>query len=306
MDSQTQTQAGTDTETDLALERQYQNAVDEYEGTSLPGTRAGPLAVGGMGPGVTHKARAEARVERGRILQAARDAAIAEGDEDPDGPMVVDGYVLADGCYTPWEQLEGEGTKAYAAFTLYRDAGYTRSLHGVSRQLQKHVALIHKWSTLHRWVDRVRRYELYLDRQKRGQIEEARLGMLERHRSTAERVVSLVDRWVDAKLLQDADKIPDNQIAALLRVASVVERQSLGLPAESSATYNEHRHTLEVEVGPAAGDSQKSSAVQDWVSKLRDRAATLGLELPADSTPLDGDVLEADVRELGIDPPASQ
>lgn len=221
----------------------------------------------------------------------------------------VEGYVLADGCVNPWEQLEEEGAKAYAAFCVYRDMGYERSTSAVARELGKHVALMQRWSTLYSWVDRTRRYQLYLDRARRGRAEDQRLGMLDRHRGTAERVVELVDLWVESKLAQarrggpDAKvDIPDSQIAALLRVAAVVERQSLGLPADQTASVaiseHRHRHTVEIPgLGPA-GDGRDEGAglspVKDWVAKLRERADELGIGQPP--APLE---LEADPGHAG-------
>lgn len=220
-----------------------------------------------------------------------------EAGLDLAAPPLVEGYRLAPGCVYPWEQLANEGQKAYAAYCVYRDMGYARSCSAVAKALGKHIALIARWSTVYSWVDRTRRYEISLDRNKRSQIEADRLGMLERHRGTAEKVLSLVERWVDQKLEQDPSDIPDTQIAALLRVAAVVERQSLGLPADQTATYAEHRHTHTLELPEAAG---ATSPVQDWLAQLRERAAALGIT-PDPSPSTDTQTIDAVARELGLD-----
>ena len=46
----------------------------------------------------------------------------------------------------PWERLEGEGVKAYEAFSVYRELGEERSIRAVAKQLNKSTTLIGRWS----------------------------------------------------------------------------------------------------------------------------------------------------------------
>jgi hypothetical protein len=61
----------------------------------------------------------------------------------------------------PWEQLDGEGDKAFEAFTVYRDSGIPRSLPEVSRRSAKSVPLIKRWSAKYRWAERARAWDAH-------------------------------------------------------------------------------------------------------------------------------------------------
>jgi len=65
-----------------------------------------------------------------------------------------------------WERQHGETSKAFYAFTIYRDLGPRRSL---SKACQKYDAqkslrgLMSRWSMQWRWVERTSAYDDYLD-----------------------------------------------------------------------------------------------------------------------------------------------
>jgi hypothetical protein len=54
----------------------------------------------------------------------------------------------------PWNRQPGETSKAYEAFSLYRDLGSERSTRRVSEQLAKSETLIKRWSGKYDWVAR--------------------------------------------------------------------------------------------------------------------------------------------------------
>jgi len=234
--------------------------------------------------------------DNGRGPLAVHTASSKAADTDtaePEQTLVVEGYALAPGCWEVWEQLEGEGSKAYEAFTAYRDAGPARSIRAVAQTLAKSLPLLKRWSVSYGWVDRCRRYDMHIDRVARQAVEQQRVDMLTQHASTASKVVALVDGWVDAKLEQlerkSLEDIPDSQIASLMRVAVMVERQSLGLPADTSANLHEHRHTH------SADGEQLEEAVApvlDWVQKLRERATELGIDVEGP------EVIDVEPRQL--------
>lgn len=58
-----------------------------------------------------------------------------------------------------WERLPDESSKAFHAFSLYRDMGPTRSLQKVALELPKSLPLIKRWCARHDWVSRVRAFE---------------------------------------------------------------------------------------------------------------------------------------------------
>ena len=191
---------------------------------------------------------------------------------------VVDGYVLAPGGYEVWEQLEGETDKQFEAFCIYRDLGGARTTAGTGKAIGKCTAMMWKWSSMNAWPDRARRYTAHIDRKARMAVEADRVGMLRQHADTAKKIVSMVDKWVDAQLEQiqtgDLSAVPDSQISSLMRVAVMVERQSLGLPSDESAVAHEHTHRIDQDQLDDA-----IAPVADWVSKLRARAEELGIDV---------------------------
>jgi hypothetical protein len=63
----------------------------------------------------------------------------------------------------PWEQLDGEGDKAYRAFILFRDSGIPRSLPEVARAVSKSLPLMKRWSAKYRWAERARAWDQHHD-----------------------------------------------------------------------------------------------------------------------------------------------
>lgn len=203
------------------------------------------------------------------------------------------GYALAPGCFYPWERLESESPQAYEAFSLYRDAGIGRSIVDVAKGLGKQASLLYRWSAANGWQDRANRYDIYIDRKTRLAMEARRVRMVEQHAETAARIMRIVDRWAEDKLRQidteGLEAIPESQIPALLKIASTVERQSLGLPAEAREVAHTHR------VDEEQLERAVEKPVADWLDKLRERAAELKL-LEAQED-VDGDTIEAEYRE---------
>lgn len=55
----------------------------------------------------------------------------------------------------PWARFDTESSPAFEAFTIYRDAGPSRSIRGVARELGKSGSLISRWSSRYSWKSRV-------------------------------------------------------------------------------------------------------------------------------------------------------
>lgn len=74
----------------------------------------------------------------------------------------------------PWDRLDDETDKAFAAFCIYRDLGPSaRSLRVVSDEVygsipaakrQRASGQINKWSSQHRWVERAKAWDAEQDR----------------------------------------------------------------------------------------------------------------------------------------------
>lgn len=59
----------------------------------------------------------------------------------------------------PAQQQPDETDKAFAAFRIYLEQGPKRSTAAVGRACGKHKSLMDRWSSRHRWVERVRAFE---------------------------------------------------------------------------------------------------------------------------------------------------
>lgn len=125
----------------------------------------------------------------------------------------------------PWERLENETPKAYAAFCIYLEQGDQRSYRKVAATLQKSETLIGRWGGAYDWPERAAKWD---DEQKRiarnAQVEEIKK-MRKRHADIA--FTMLVKA---AKALQ---RIPDDEIKAqdisrMIDVGSKLERLSRG------------------------------------------------------------------------------
>ncbi len=71
-----------------------------------------------------------------------------------------------------WSRREGESSRAFAAFEVYRDLGVERSLVKVGQTLGKSRALVERWSAQHDWVDRVAALEARDEMLRREAIED--------------------------------------------------------------------------------------------------------------------------------------
>ena len=129
----------------------------------------------------------------------------------------------------PWDRRKDETTKAYEAFSIYRDMGRERSIVKVSEVLNKSGSLISRWSGQHAWVSRAAEWDDEQDRieRERAQKEQAKAirDMRKRHADIATAMLIKA-----AKALQ---RIPDDEIKAvdvsrMVDTASKLERISRG------------------------------------------------------------------------------
>lgn len=81
----------------------------------------------------------------------------------------------------PWERLEGEGVKAYEAFSVYLELGEERSIRAVAKQLNKSTTLIGRWSRTYQWVERTAAYDVDIQRKAHAQAVKKRRKMADRH-----------------------------------------------------------------------------------------------------------------------------
>lgn len=136
----------------------------------------------------------------------------------------------------PWEQQDGETTKQFQAFSIYRDMGEERSLSEVARTLNKSRALLGRWSAANKWVERVAAWDREQDRiARQEQIKDIKK-MRKRHADTGTLMVAVaqkaLQKMIDPQTKELREDITSNEIARLVEVGSKLERLSRGDTSE--------------------------------------------------------------------------
>ena len=91
-----------------------------------------------------------------------------------------------------WERQEGETSRAYEAFSAYRDLGSARSLAKVRQLLGKSTGLMERWSAAHAWVDRVAALEARDEIVRREAVEEYLTSQAEDHAEREGRIAEIL------------------------------------------------------------------------------------------------------------------
>jgi hypothetical protein len=104
-----------------------------------------------------------------------------------------------------WERQGGETSRAYEAFSTYRDLGPARSLAKVGQILGKSTGLMERWSSAHSWVDRVAALEARDEMLRREAVEEHLQAGAEDHAAREARI--------QEKLLEIREQAADQALA---------------------------------------------------------------------------------------------
>lgn len=104
-----------------------------------------------------------------------------------------------------WTRFDREGSKAFEAFTIYRDMGPHRSFNKVLKELggkPSYIRQIHRWARTHQWRYRVREYENHLDgiklTFKRKELEQLHKEALSHSRVILERMIDMANGFIPA------------------------------------------------------------------------------------------------------------
>jgi hypothetical protein len=161
-----------------------------------------------------------------------------------------------------WERLTGESSKAYKHFCIYRDLGPERSLRlmaeagectAVRRQLER-------WSSRWRWVERCRKYDDYLEHQRRVQQEKERRAMHDRHAKIGVLGQNIAVKGLEnllGKVQKGGQAVAPADLTRLLDTSVKVERLARG----ESTEYHEVS-------GPGGGPIEISDALSKLLDKL--------------------------------------
>ena len=152
----------------------------------------------------------------------------------------------------PWERGENESPQAYAAFAIYRDLPPTeRSAVRVGSECGRHVRLIERWRSRHRWVERAEAFDRERDRRKHEAMLEEAAEMGRRQAADAAAAQGVVMRLVaelgarfeHADGLAELGELPIADLLPLvlraiptLATAARLEREARGLPDEAPTT----------------------------------------------------------------------
>lgn len=202
-----------------------------------------------------------------------------------------------DGPTHPWQRrfFEGEGSKAFRAFAMYRDMGPDRTMRRVVEDMDRpagYISQCERWSRQWDWVERAQLYDDYQDDLKlRAKQRQAR-DMAERHAEIAQKAMQLVDlklqsvihtveARVQAKDGGDITEVSMGILPQLMREAASLERLSRGEPD----AITEHRESV---VLPKSLDEEDHEAL---IERMRQKGALPGS--PADDLEED----EEDVDE---------
>jgi hypothetical protein len=97
----------------------------------------------------------------------------------------------------PWDRQPGESSKAYAAFTTYRDQGQDRTVRTVAEVLGKSNTLIVGWSSKYNWVSRAAAWDSIPGRAVAEAYEEMAADIARQHRALSDKLMARLSRNLD-------------------------------------------------------------------------------------------------------------
>jgi hypothetical protein len=79
--------------------------------------------------------------------------------------------------HNAWDQLAEESSKAFHAFTVFRDQGWARTVKRVVEEEKKAQAMIYRWSVAYRWRERAQAWDAFQDQLGQAQAVRTRMEM---------------------------------------------------------------------------------------------------------------------------------
>lgn len=98
----------------------------------------------------------------------------------------------------PWDRQPGETSKAYEAFSIYRDMGANRTVRGTAEALTKSEQLIKGWSGKNNWVDRAAAYDSVPARAVVDAYQEMAADIAAQHRALSDKLMARLSANLDA------------------------------------------------------------------------------------------------------------
>jgi hypothetical protein len=198
-----------------------------------------------------------------------------------------------------WERQQGEPPKAWAAFCIYRDMGDERGVTKVRDKaggLYKHSTLL-RWAEAHRWVERARAWDNYVDRRRQAAFLKEQEEMARRHIKTGQQLQEAGLAYVEEQL-GDAEKRAEAMTpTSALRFIDVgvgLERKGMGVDDEQKqADLNVQVNVLDA--GTKGDVFAKIGEMARNMAAVRDLGSST-LPAPAEEI-VDAEVVEDDESE---------
>lgn len=156
----------------------------------------------------------------------------------------------------PWERQPEETVQAFAAFTVYRDQGASRSIAKVAQECRKSASLLYRWSSQQSWVGRAHGFDSEQDRVWLTARRELLRKSAQRNAKIAAAAMSRVAEKIMTLTEKDLDV---NSMARLMDAASRLEQLALGGPTSRLAVTGPTGGPVEtVEVGLLTDEERKT------------------------------------------------
>lgn len=131
----------------------------------------------------------------------------------------------------PWERMPGESSKAYEAFSVYRDMGPRRSQLKVAKELTKSRPYIGELSSKFDWVNRASAWDAENERLKLEAHFESIRVMREEHAELGKLMVEVAKQSFGV-LLEKTGRISANAAVQIAAEGTKIERLARGDSAE--------------------------------------------------------------------------
>lgn len=186
-----------------------------------------------------------------------------------------------------WDKQPGETAKAWAAFQAYRDLGSSRTMSATLQFLNRKETdsskrLFYRWASDNNWYERVRQYDIYVDRKQRIELEErdraAYATKIEAYRQEVEEASTrMMDMAANAMTLAQANLTV--RLAAWTEAAEAARARAEGNP--EAEEDRERTPPTPLEISELCVLMRSAIACMDVATKIR--GDSLGIDQLVDS-----------------------
>jgi hypothetical protein len=111
-----------------------------------------------------------------------------------------------------WERLPNETAKAYHNFEVYRDLGPVRSIQKAGKRLAKNGKSLGRLSKKYRWVQRTRKYDAYMTREKLKVMKNEIINMGKRQAQVSKDLQEIAYRIILAAHAMLQSPVPNDRV----------------------------------------------------------------------------------------------